>query len=112
VDKGGEIRESADHAELYFDIIEQAVLKMLTTNLRKVGGSIMMVIPPAILDMLNLEAGSAVTLAVDEERLVVESPRRPRYTLEQLLAQSKRRARITKEDREWLDSAPVGRELL
>ncbi len=85
---------------------------MLRTNLRKVGGSVMMAIPPAILDVLNLEAGSAVTLAVDDERLVVEPPRKPRYTLTQLLAQGKRRARITKEDREWLNSARVGRELL
>jgi len=71
----------------------------------------MMVIPPAILDMLNLEAGSAVTLAVDDERLVVELPRKPRYTLQHLLAQSKRKAPISREDREWLNSAPVGREL-
>lgn len=85
---------------------------MLTTNLRKVGGSIMMAIPPAILDILNLKAGSAVTLAVDDERLVVELPRKPHYTLEQLLAQGKRKAPIAKEDREWLNSAPVGRELL
>ena len=85
---------------------------MLTTNLRKVGGSIMMVIPPAILNILNLEAGSAVTLVVDNERLVVEPPRTPRYTLEQLLAQGKRKAPIAREDSEWLNSAPVGRELL
>jgi antitoxin ChpS len=85
---------------------------MLRTNLRKVGGSVMIVIPPAILDMLNLEVGSAVTLAVDDKRLVVEPPRRPRYTLKELLAQSKRKAPTTKEDREWLNSAPVGRELL
>jgi antitoxin ChpS len=85
---------------------------MLRTNLRKVGGSVMIVIPPAILDMLNLEAGSSVTLAVDDKRLVVEPPRKPRYTLKELLAQGKRKAPITKEDREWLDSAPVGRELL
>ena len=85
---------------------------MLKTTLRKVGGSVMMAIPPAVLDILNLEAGSAVTLAVDDERLVVEPPRKPRYTLEQLLAQGKRKVPLTKEDREWLDSAPVGRELL
>ncbi len=72
----------------------------------------MMVIPPAVLDLLDLEAGSAVTLAVEDERLVVEPPRKPRYTLEELLAQSKRRVPTTKEDRAWLNSAPIGRELL
>lgn len=78
----------------------------------------MMAIPPAILDILNLEAGSAVILAVDDDRLIVESPRKPRYTLEQLLARRKRtapvskRAPLSKEDRDWLNSGPVGRELL
>jgi antitoxin ChpS len=85
---------------------------MLKTNLRKVGGSVMIAIPPAILDTLELEAGSAVTLAVVDERLIVEAPRKRRYTLRQLLAQGKSKAPRSKEDREWLDSPPAGRELL
>ena len=43
---------------------------MHTTNLRKVGGSVMLAVPRAILDMLHLEAGATVGLA-DGERLVV-----------------------------------------
>ncbi|SEJ02047.1 antitoxin ChpS, partial [Nitrosomonas eutropha] len=31
---------------------------MHTTNLRKVGGSIMLAVPPALLDVLHLSAGS------------------------------------------------------
>jgi antitoxin component of MazEF toxin-antitoxin module len=38
---------------------------MHTTNLRKVGGSVMLAVPRAILDLLHLEAGATVGLAVD-----------------------------------------------
>ena len=85
---------------------------MLTTTLRKVGGSIMMVVPPAVLDMMHLKAGAKVALAVDGERLIVESPRKPRYTLEELLAECDRGASVSDEDREWRNSSPAGRELL
>ena len=33
---------------------------MHTTNLRKVGGSVMLAVPPAILDLLHLEVGATV----------------------------------------------------
>jgi len=46
---------------------------MHTTNLRKVGGSIMLAVPPAILDILHLEVGTTVGLAVDGDRLLVKS---------------------------------------
>lgn len=85
---------------------------MHTTNLRKVGGSVMLAVPPAILDMLHLAAGARVGLTVDHGRLVVEPKARPRYTLDQLLAECDASAEITAEDREWLDAKPVGGELL
>jgi antitoxin ChpS len=85
---------------------------MHTTNLRKVGGSVMLAVPPALLDMLQLRPGAKVGLAVQGGRLVVEPQQRPRYTLEELLAQCNPKAPRSKEDREWLDSKPVGRELI
>lgn len=85
---------------------------MHTTNLRKVGGSIMLAVPPAILDLLHLHAGATVGLAVDHGRLVVEPTPRPHYNLEELLAQCDGSAEISEEDRAWLDSEPVGSELL
>ena len=39
-------------------------------------------------------------------------PRRGRYTLAELLAQSDPQAPVSPEDREWLDSPPFGREAL
>jgi len=84
---------------------------MHTTNLRKVGGSVMLAVPPAILDQLHLEAGSTVGLAVDGERLVIQPQPKPRYTLDELLAQCDHSAPITEEDRAWFGLPPVGREL-
>ncbi len=83
-----------------------------TTNLRKVGGSVMLAVPPALLDVLHLAAGARVGLAVDNGRLVVEPSARPRYTLDELIAQCDAAAEFTAEDREWLDAPAVGRELL
>ena len=84
---------------------------MQTTKLRKVGGSIMLAVPRAILDLLHLDVGVTVGLAVDGERLVVQAQPKPRYTLDELLAQCDPEAEITAEDRVWLDVAPSGREL-
>jgi len=85
---------------------------MHTSNLRKVGGSAMLAVPRALLDILGLRTGAKVGLAIEHGRLVVEPPKRIRYTLDELLAQCNPKARRTKEEREWLDSKPVGRELI
>jgi antitoxin ChpS len=85
---------------------------MHTTSLRKVGGSVMLAVPPAVLDVLHLRPGSKVGLAVQNGRLVVEPRQRPRYTLNELLAQCNPKAPRSKEDREWLDSKRVGGELI
>ena len=85
---------------------------MHTTNLRKVGGSIMLAVPPTILELLHLHAGATVGLAVDHGRLVVEPTLRPRYSLDELLAQCDASAEVSAEDLDWMDSKPVGRELL
>ncbi|MGA3071516.1 MAG: antitoxin [Terracidiphilus sp.] len=85
---------------------------MHTTNLRKVGGSVMLVVPPAILDQLHLKAGAAVGLAVDGERLVMQPQTRPRYTLDELLAKCDYSQPMLPEDREWIEAPAVGRELI
>ncbi|MGB9032410.1 MAG: hypothetical protein WCC27_19960 [Acidobacteriaceae bacterium] len=84
---------------------------MHTTNLRKVGGSVMLAVPPVILELLHLEVGSTVGLAVDGERLVVDPKIKPRYTLDELLAKCDPDAPQTEEDRVWLELPAVGREL-
>ena len=89
---------------------------MRTTSLRKVGGSVMLAVPPALLDVLQLQPGARVGIAVEKGRLVVEPRPRPRYTLDELLAQCDPKARrsklSSKQEREWLDSKPVGGEMI
>jgi len=84
---------------------------MHTTNLRKVGGSVMLAVPRPILDLLRLEAGATVGLSVEEGRLIIQAASKPRYTLDGLLAQCAPEATISQEDRDWLDVPPSGREL-
>ena len=85
---------------------------MHRTHLRKVGGSVMLAVPRAVLDVLGLGPGAKVGIAIERGRLVVEPPKRPRYTLDELLAQCDSKARRTKEERQWLDDKPAGRELI
>lgn len=85
---------------------------MHTTNLRKVGGSVMLAVPPALLDILQLEPGAKVGIAIESGRLVVEPRPRRRYSLNELLAQCNPKARLSKRDREGLGSGPAGREIL
>lgn len=79
---------------------------MHTTNLRKVGGSVMLALPPAILDILQLRPGTKVGVTVDGGRLIVEPQPRQRYSLDELLAQCDPDAPISHEDRAW-DEAPA-----
>ena len=72
----------------------------------------MLAVPPAILDLLHLRAGTTVGMAVEGDRLVVEPQSRPRYGLDGLLAQCDASAEPTAKDRAWLDAKPVGGELL
>lgn len=85
---------------------------MHKTTLRKVGGSVMVAVPPAILEMLHVSAGSEVGMSVEGGQLVVSPSPRPRYRLEELLARCDVAAAPSAEDREWLESGPVGGELL
>jgi antitoxin ChpS len=85
---------------------------MHTTILRKVGGSIMLAVPPALLEILQLKAGATVGISFSDGRLVVEPQPGPHYTLEELLAASDYSKPQPPEEREWVDAPAVGRELL
>lgn len=85
---------------------------MHTTNLRKVGGSVMLAVPPAFLDQLHLQAGASVGLVVSDGCLVVEPKPRPHYTLAELLAASDYSQPQSAEEREWVDAPAVGGELI
>src|SRR5262245_12411026 len=85
---------------------------MHVTTLRRVGGSIMLSVPPALHDILRLQPGAKVGITVESGRLVVEPRQEPRYTLDELLAQCNPKARRSQKDREWLRNKPVGGELI
>jgi antitoxin ChpS len=71
----------------------------------------MVAVPPAMLDELGVETDSIVDLAVKNGKLVIVPQKRPRYTLEQLIAQCDPKAPREK-DRSWVSGGPVGRELI
>ena len=83
---------------------------MATATLRAVGGSVVMAIPKRILELLNLHAGSQVSVDVHGGQLVIVPKTRPRYSLGELLAQCDFSQPISQEEREWLDSPSVGLE--
>lgn len=83
---------------------------MLTSTLRNVGGSVMMVIPKPLLEGLGMAANTKVALSVEQGRLVVEPRPKPRYTLAELLAQCDPAAPISAEEQEWQNIEPVGQE--
>ncbi|MYG01730.1 MAG: antitoxin [Acidobacteriia bacterium] len=85
---------------------------MHTTTLRKVGGSVMLAVPPAILDLLSLAVGAKVDIGVESGRMIVKPRERPKYTLDELLPQREEPDTPSTDHRAWLEAKPVGRELL
>mgnify|MGYP001766848846 CR=1 FL=1 len=85
---------------------------MLTSTLRTVGGSVMMTIPKAVLDVLGLGVNDKVALHVEAGRLLVEARPRPKYSLAELLAQCDASAAASDEVRAWDAAEPVGREAI
>ena len=85
---------------------------MLTSNLRRVGGSTMLAVPPELLKILRLEAGDTVQVAIEDGRLIVAPQKRPRYTMAELLAASDYSGEQPADEREWVDAPATGRELL
>jgi antitoxin ChpS len=81
-------------------------------RLRKVGGSVMLAIPKAILEALDLAPNASVGLSIKAGSLVVDPKKRRRYSLDELLAQCKPARRRSRRDRDWVESPPVGRELI
>lgn len=84
---------------------------MTTAKLRRVGGSVMLPVPPSILAMANLAAGSTVDMVLNGTVLEIKASG-PRYSLDQLLAESDYSQPRSAEDLEWVRAPRRGRELL
>jgi antitoxin ChpS len=80
---------------------------MHTSTLRAVGGSVTVTLPRQMLRTLGLEAGATVGVAIEGDRLVINS-QRPRYNLADLVRGMK--AGDLPSSPGWEDAAPKGRE--
>ena len=79
-----------------------------TVNLRKVGGSVMLPIPSAILEQAGLEVDMSVALQVHEDGIMLRSARK-KYSLDDLLTGDFQQG---PEERAWTGRVSGGRELL
>jgi len=85
---------------------------MPKAQVQEVGGTMMLEVPPSVVEDLQLAPGAVVDLSVEGTGLMLRGSR-PKYTLDELLSRCGPDAfERTEEDRAWLESPPVGRELL
>jgi len=85
---------------------------MSSVSVRQSGGANIVSIPKAIVKTLGLEVGSKLDLSIKDNSIVLTPIESESLSLEELLAGSPKSSfKITEEDREWLDAAPVGKEV-
>jgi antitoxin ChpS len=102
------------------DTMENVVAKhadaLLTSTVRRSGGSLLVTVPASARDALQLAEGQELTVSVEAGRLIFEpaqtTVRRSKYTLDELLSQCDFSQPLSEDERLWLDEPPVGRELL
>jgi len=88
------------------------------TTLKRAGGSLVVTVPAAARNLLRLTEGQDLSVTVEGNRVIMEpmstAPvpvRRPKYTLDELLAYANPEAPMTEDERAWQDAAAVGREI-
>ena len=82
-------------------------------TVKKWGNSAAVRIPAAVLEAAHVDLNQHVDVREEAGRIIIEPVRtRPRYTLEELVAQCNPKKRLSREEREWLDAPAVGREAL
>ena len=83
---------------------------MTAIAVRQSGGANIISIPKAIVKTLGLQVGSKLDLSIENNKIILTPIVETR--LDDLLAGSPRECfRVTEEDREWLDTKPVGKEI-
>ena len=82
---------------------------MSEVAIRKSGGANIVSLPKAIVHMLGLQAGSKLSLSVENNKIILTPVTK---TLEELLAESPKACfKVTNEDRQWIDAPPQGKEI-
>lgn len=83
---------------------------MTAIAIRQSGGANIISIPKAIVKTLGLQVGSELDLSIEDNKIVLTPIRESR--LADLLAGSPKECfKVTEEDREWIDTKPVGKEI-
>ncbi len=83
----------------------------METTIRKFGNSKGAIIPAGLLKQLNLDVNDKVDAKVEDGRIVIEAISKPKYSLNELLAQcDKNSMTLHDEDKAWLSNPAVGRE--
>ena len=82
-----------------------------TAKLRTVGGSTMVAIPPNFIEHLQLRANTTVGLSLEAGKIVIRPETgKGRIGLKARLKMCDFTKRKTREEREWIDAPPLGRE--
>ena len=79
--------------------------------LRKIGGSVVVALPPVLLEQLQIGAKSTVAIGIEDGGIVLRPQKRPRYSLADLIAACDETATPVADD-EWTSGFPMGRELI
>lgn len=81
------------------------------TRIRKIGNSSGAIIPSTLLKKLNLKNGDGIIISESEGRLIISpDDSRPRYSLDELLAQCDPGAPMPEQLREWDQASATGQE--
>ena len=86
---------------------------MHTAKFRTVGGSVMVAIPPHMLEALSIGPNMSVGISLAGNKLILEpEAKKKRLGLEARLAMCDFTIPMSAEEREWLDLPSVGREIV
>jgi len=84
---------------------------MTSISVRQSGGANIVSIPKTIVQLLGLSVGSKLDLTVEDNKIVLTPITEEELSLQSLLNGSPKKCfAITDEDREWIDTKPVGKE--
>lgn len=82
-------------------------------TLREIGNSLGSIFPKPMIQNLGLKKGDKIDITEEDGKLVIEPIKKPEYSLNELLAQCDSTiTEFNEEDNEWLNAAPVGKEII
>ena len=87
---------------------------MAAISIRQSGGAKIISIPKAIVASLGLETGDKLDLSIDNNSIILTPilPSTEENALQDLLDGSPKKCfNLTKEDQDWLNTKPIGKEI-